>query len=50
MNTKLLKKVEELTLYLIEQHKRLEEQQERINRQEQQIQRLEERLEGEKSK
>jgi hypothetical protein len=50
MNTKLLKKVEELTLYLIEQHKRLEEQQERINRQEQQIQRLEERLEAKKRK
>jgi len=50
MNTKLLKKVEELTLYLIEQHKRLEDQQERINRQEQQIRRLEESLQQKKAK
>ena len=50
MNTKLLKKVEELTLYLIEQNKRLEDQQERINRQEQQIRRLEESLREKKRK
>ena len=45
MDMALLKKVEELTLYTIDQEKTLKSQQERLNRQDKQIEMLMKRLE-----
>ncbi len=44
MNRKLLEKVEELTLYIIEQHKKSEQQEKRLNVQQQQINALQQKL------
>ncbi|MES2275714.1 MAG: hypothetical protein V4592_06815 [Bacteroidota bacterium] len=46
MNTKLLKKVEELTLYLIEKDKQVDEQKKQLTQQEARLQQIEEQLKG----